>query len=96
MPHPSKVAWTEEERAYINHIFMMNEAIHQYLISGADSADESCLYKSFRAARSALQKFKAELTRERLPRKFWLLHIVAGAMAAMGVWQILRWLEILR
>lgn len=96
IPHPSPIAWTDQERAYINHIFMMNEAIHQGLIGGADSADENCLYKSFRTARAALQKFKGELKRERLPRKFWALHVVAGAMALMGVWQVLRWFEILR
>ena len=94
--HPSQISWTDEERAYINHIFMMNEAIHQHLIGGADSPDETCMYKSFRTARTALQKFKGGLRRERLPRKFWVLHILAGAMALMGVWQVLRWFEVLR
>lgn len=94
-PHPSQIGLTPDEQVYVNHIFMMNEGIHQGLIGGADSADENCLYKSFRAAREALKKFKGELRRERLPRKFWALHIVAGAMALMGVWQTLRWFEIL-
>ena len=95
-PHPTQIGLTEEEAVYVNHIFMMNEGIHQGIIGGADSADENCLYRSFRTARAALQKFKRELKRERLPRKFWVLHIVAGAMALMGVWQVLRWFEILR
>jgi hypothetical protein len=95
-PHPAHLELTPHEQVYVNHIYMMNESIHQGLIGGADSPDENCLYKSFRTARAALQKFKAELKRERLPRKFWLLHIVAGAMALMGVWQVLRWFEILR
>jgi hypothetical protein len=95
-PHPSQIGLTADEKVYVNHIFMMNEGIHQGLIGGADSADENCLYKSFRTARAALRKFKGELKRERLPRKFWILHVVAGGMALMGVWQVLRWFEILR
>lgn len=96
MPHPSQIGLTLEEQVYVNHIFMMNAQIHQGIIGGADSTDENCLYRSFRTARTALQKFKGELRRERLPRKFWVLHIVAGAMALMGVWQVLRWFEVLR
>jgi len=96
VPHPAAIEWTDEERAYINHIFLMNMAIHQNLIGGADCPDENCLYKSFRRSRTALQKFKAELKRERLPRKFWPLHLLATAMALMGVWQVLRWFEVLK
>jgi len=96
LPHPAQIPWTDEERAYINHIFLMNLSVHQNLIGGADSPDETCMYKSFRTARTALQKFKGELRREPLPRKFWVLHLVAGAMALMGVWQVLRWFEVLR
>jgi hypothetical protein len=95
-PHPAHLGLTPQEQVYVNHIYMMNESIHQGLIGGADSPDENCLYKSFRAARAVLQNFKAELKRERLPRKFWVLHILAGSMALMGVWQVLRWFEILR
>ena len=54
-PHPSQIGLTQEEQVYVNHIFMMNEAIHQGLIGGADSPDEICLYKAFRTARKALQ-----------------------------------------
>jgi hypothetical protein len=79
---------------YVNHIFMMNEAIHQGLIGGADSADEVCLYKAFRTARKALQEFKEGLKREPLPYWFPLLHIVAGALAWIGLWQVMRWFEI--
>lgn len=95
-PHPLQIGLTPDEQVYVNHIFMMNEAIHQGIIGGADSADENCLYRSFRTAQAALKKFKEELKREKLPRKFWLLHLVAGAMALMGVWQVLRWFEVLR
>ena len=97
MPHPSQIGLTTEEQVYVNHIFMMNAQIHQGLIGGADSPDENCLYRSFRSARAALKKFKEEeFRREPLPRKFWVLHLVAGAMALMGVWQVLRWFEVLR
>jgi hypothetical protein len=96
VPHPSQVGLTQDEQVYVNHIFMMNAQIHQNIIGGADSTDENCLYRSFRTARAALKKFKEELKREKLPRKFWVLHLVAGAMALMGVWQVLRWFEVLR
>jgi hypothetical protein len=61
IPPPCKIQWDPKERVYINHIFMMNEAIHQRLIGGADSKDELCLYKSFRSARGALETFKKSL-----------------------------------
>ena len=92
---PYLVGLTPHELVYVNHIFMMNETIHQGLIGGADSADELCLYKAFRIARKALQEFKERLKREPLPAGFWILHIVAGALACVGFWQVMRWLEIL-
>jgi hypothetical protein len=93
-PHPSLIGLTEKELVYVNHVFMMNEGIHQTTIGGADSADEFCLYKAFRTARKALQDFKAGLRREPLPNWFLPLHIVAGALAWVGVWQLMRWFEI--
>jgi hypothetical protein len=93
-PHPSQIGLTTEEQVYVNHIFMMNEAIHQGLIGGAYSADEVCLYKAFRTARKALQEFKQTLKREPLPEGFWVLHILAGALAFDGLWQVMRWFEI--
>ena len=75
-------------------IFMMNEGIHQGLIGGADSENVSCLYKTFRAARKALTEFKRGLKREPLPREFWILHVVAGSMAWLGLWEMMRWFEI--
>jgi len=94
-PDPSKIGLTPEEMIYVNHIFMMNEMIHQGSIGGADSTDEFCLYKAFRAARTALQNFKLGLKRERLPRWFLLLHIVAGGLAVLSLWEVLRWFNIL-
>ncbi len=91
VPPPSKIQWEPKERVYINHVFMMNESIHQSLIGGADSTDAMCLYKAFRNARVELQKFKAALRREPLPQWFWVLHLVAGCLALCGLWQVLRW-----
>jgi hypothetical protein len=95
-PHPSQIGLTPDESVYVNHIFMMNEIIHQGLIGGADSNDDVCLYKAFRTARNALQEFKQGLKREPLPVWFWLLHIVAGALAVLGLWEVLRWFDIWR
>jgi len=94
-PHPSKIGLTPDERVYVNHVFMMNEITHQGLIGGADSNDEFCLYKSFRVARNALQQFKQGLKREPLPVWFPLLHIVAGGLAFLSLWEVLRWFDIL-
>ena len=94
-PYPSRIGLTKEEQVYVNHIFMMNEAIHQGLIGGADCPDELCLYKAFRTARSALQNFKQGLKREPLPDGFWVLHILASALALDGLWQVLRWFGVL-
>jgi hypothetical protein len=94
LPHPAQIGLTEQEQVYVNAIFMMNETIHQLCIGGADSADEVCLYKAFRIAQTALQGFKKNLKREPLPRLFWLLHIVAGGLAWVGFWQLMRWFGI--
>lgn len=93
-PHPSQIGLTPEEEIYVNHIFMMNEMVHQRFIGGADSDDESCLYRAFRNARKALQEFKKELRKELLPAWFPILHIVAGALAFIGLWEVMRWFEI--
>ena len=93
-PHPSQIGLTPEETVYVNHIFMMNEWIHQLTIGGADSRDEVCLYKAFRTARKALQDFKQALKRDPLPRWFPIMHIVAGSFVLIGVWELMRWFEI--
>jgi hypothetical protein len=92
-PQPAQVEWTHEERAYINIIFMMNEAIHQSVIGGAESGD-ACLYKSFRIARKALHDFKQGLKREPIPVEFKIGHFVAGLLAWVGLWEMMRWFEI--
>jgi hypothetical protein len=93
VPQPARIAWTSEERAYINIIFMMNEAIHQHIIGGVDSGD-ACLYKSFRIARKAVEDFKQGLKREPLPVEFKIGHCVAGALAWMAFWEVMRWFDI--
>lgn len=89
----NQIAWTQQERAYINIIFMMNEGIHQGVIGGVDSTD-ACLYKSFRIARAALQNFKKGLTVDPLPSWFRLLHLVALGLAWLGLWEMMRWFGI--
>lgn len=86
----ARIAWTPEERAYINIIFMMNEGIHQGIIGGVDSG-EHCLYKAFRAARGAVHDFKANLRMDPLPTWFWILHVLAIGLAWVGFWEMMRW-----
>ncbi len=86
--------YSPAEQVYINFIFGNNMKIHQLLIGGVDSTDELCLYQAFRTARRALQEFKQGLAREALPKWYLLLHIVAGAVAWVGFWQLMRWFEI--
>jgi hypothetical protein len=93
-PHPSQLQLTTAEQVYVNHVFMMNEAIHQGLIGGDDSEDGVCLYKAFRTARTALHDFRRKLKREPLPGWFILLHVVASGIAWVGIWQVMRWFGI--
>jgi hypothetical protein len=93
-PYPYQVGLTPEEEVYVNHIYMINESIHQGIIGGIDSAEEHCLYKAFRTARAALQEFRRELKREPLPYWFRFVNIVAGALAWLGFWQLMRWFGI--
>lgn len=94
LPDPAHIGLTPEEQVYVNHLFMMNEWMHQIVIGGADSSYEHCLYKAFGAAQAALRRFKQGLRREPLPGWFVLVHIVAGALAWVGFWQVMRWLGI--
>jgi hypothetical protein len=91
---PAMISWEPEERRYINHIFMMNEAIYQHLIGGVDSPDSNCLYKAFSIARGKLINFKTGLRQEPLPGWYWILHVVAGLLALNGAWQVLRWFDV--
>jgi hypothetical protein len=96
VPPPHKINWTQLERVYINLIFMMNEAIHQNLIGGAEGPP-GCLYLMFRAVRKNLEDFKvSHRQRERLPWGYWILHLLAAALAGNGIWQVLRWFDIVQ
>jgi hypothetical protein len=60
----------------MNIIFGFNLRIHQQLIGGADSTDDLCLYKAFRAARHAVEEFKQHAKPERfhfVVPPFWYL-----------------------
>jgi hypothetical protein len=94
LPDPAHIGLTQEEQVYVNHLFMMNEWIHQIVIGGADSTHEHCLYKDFRTAQVALQDFKQGLKREPLPDWFGFVHILAGALAWAGFWEVMRWFGI--
>jgi len=52
------------------------------------------LYKSFRAARKALQEFKKGLRHEPLQIEFKLGHLIAGWLAFMGLWEMMRWIGV--
>ena len=94
IPPPHKIVWTQLERVYINLIFMMNEAIHQNLIGGAEGPP-GCLYLMFRAVRKNLEDLKgSHLKRESLPRGYWILHFLAAGLALNGIWQVLRWYDL--
>jgi hypothetical protein len=83
-----------KERVYANFVFGMNRTIHQNLIGGADSIDDACLYKAFRSARAAIGNFKASFRVEPLPRWYWILHVAAVSLAAIGLFLVLRWFDI--
>jgi hypothetical protein len=91
---PSTIGLTQAEGVWVNHLFMMNEWIHQIIIGGADSANEHCLYKDFRTAQSAVQQFNSGLKREPLPYWFRFVNVLAGALAWVGFWQVMRWFGI--
>ncbi|HEX6505288.1 MAG TPA: hypothetical protein VF011_18745 [Terriglobales bacterium] len=91
VPLVHTIEWSQDEKVYINHIFMMNEGIHQRII-GSEEGPPGCLYLTFRKARKELADFKAKhLTPQRAPRWHWALHIVAGFFVVSGIWQVLRW-----
>jgi hypothetical protein len=93
---PSKnMGFTEREMDYLNYVFGMNEKVHQQLIGGAEGPP-GCLYLEFRSAKKALEGFKSRhLKPARQPWWYWVLHFVAAFFFFNGVWQVLRWFEIL-
>ncbi len=93
VPLPHTIPWTTTERIYINHLFLMNESIHQKMIGGAEGPP-NCLYLEFRRARKELQKMKAAHLRPKsLPWWYWILHALAGWFIISGAWEVFRWLR---
>jgi hypothetical protein len=84
-----------EEQDYLNVVFDMNLRMHRDLIGGEKSNDQLCLYRVYRSAKEALEKFEAKLRPEPLPGWFWVLHIFATFLAIDGVWQVMRWFSLL-
>jgi hypothetical protein len=88
-------AFTPEERVFMNIVFEFNQRIHKLLIGGADSTDDLCLYRSFRAARKAVSDFKIRFHREAQPWWYWPFHFVALCLALNAIWQVLRWFRVI-
>jgi hypothetical protein len=84
------------EQIYVNFVFGMNKTIHQDLIGGVDCADDTCLYKAFRSARSAIGDFKKNLRAEPLPWWYWILNILAIWLIAIGFVEVCRWFGLWR
>jgi hypothetical protein len=85
-----------KEQVYVNFVFGMNKTIHQDLIGGADSEDETCLYKAFRSAKSAIGDFRNNLRMETLPNWYWILHIFASSLIILGFVELFRWFDLWR
>ncbi|HLJ40963.1 MAG TPA: hypothetical protein VKT50_05705 [Candidatus Acidoferrales bacterium] len=84
------------EQIYVNFVFGMNKTIHQDLIGGVDCTDDTCLYKAFRSARSAIGDFKKDLHVEPLPRWYWILNILAICLIVVGFVEVFRWFDLSR
>jgi hypothetical protein len=83
-----------EEQDYLNVIFDFNLRMHRDLIGGEKSRDSLCLYKAYRSAKEALDKFENELKPEPLPGWFWVLHIFAASLTIGCVLETLRWFSV--
>lgn len=92
----SRNVFLPAEADFMNFVFGMNHRLHKDLIGGENTADELCLYKAFRSARSALARFETELHVEALPRWFWIFHVLAACMTLTAVWEVLRWFSVLK
>lgn len=84
------------EQVYVNFVFGMNRTIHQGLIGGADCTDDTCLYKAFRSARSAIGDFKKTLRVEMPPRWYWILNTLAICLTIIGLVEVFRWFGLSR
>jgi hypothetical protein len=87
--------FTPDEQTFLSIVFGFNRRIHEELIGGEDSTDELCLYKAYRTATASIETFRSKAKPEPLPRWYWLLTLVATVFAALGAWELLRWLRVL-
>jgi hypothetical protein len=90
----SRTDFSAEEEVFRNMVFTMNMQIHQGIIGGMDSPDELCLYRAFRIARDAVRNFNLHV--ESPPKWYWVLHLIAVSLFLNGLWQILRWFDLLK
>jgi hypothetical protein len=72
----SEVSQPDRQR-YLKVIFNYNYRIHMDFIGGKDTADEDCLYKTYKVAVAALGDFSARLKPRALPWWFMLGHLIA-------------------
>lgn len=87
---PTVFLYSEESREHKQQVLNFNYIMHVNLIGGADSDDESCLFKAYGAAKSALDNFDAVLENETLPKWFWVGHFVSAACFVSGGFLLYR------
>ncbi len=75
---------------YKEVVLNFNFQMYVKLIGGADSDDPNCLYKTYDAATSALDKFKSKLRQSELPKWFCVGHLVTIACFASGGFLLYR------
>lgn len=68
---------SENRKRYLDLIFAKNYAIHMECIGGKDTPDDGCLYKAYKAADAAINKFSTNLKQQALPWWFMFGHIIA-------------------
>jgi hypothetical protein len=73
-----------------DRILSFNRGIHIDLIGGADSNDPACLYKAYKTAETALDRFERELKRRRLPRWFFAGHSLCALCFICGLFLLYR------
>jgi hypothetical protein len=83
--------YTEQEREFMNILFAKNRTIHQELIGGADSSDDTCLYKSYRLAQKAISDFEKQFKPKSFPWWYAFLHAAAIVFIILGFLQLVEW-----
>jgi len=92
----TKNTYTEQEQEFMNLLFGKNRTIHQRLIGGADSPDDTCLYKSYRLAQKALSDFEKRFKPKSFPWWYWFLHAAAIVFVILGFLQLIEWARAVR